>query len=317
MIFVQSTPRSFWLVRKCALIFIAFGLAAGCATSDNAKNGNRQARPHVKVGNPYTIDGRRYYTPKVDKNYRRVGTASWYGPKFHGRLTANGEIFDRKLLTAAHKTLPLPTLVRVENLENGKRLVVRVNDRGPFVDDRIIDLSEAAARELGFRRKGLAKVRVTYLSEASLKTAGRNPPQRAAKRTKVRRSARRATARSARRATAPVEAAGRRAERSLVSAAPAVSRAAVAPSFVAAKAPDRFWIDVARFDTWDETANAVAALPPSYNPAVFEADDNVRSEAFLVRVGPLKNARDADTLRARPIEKGFSRAVVSADYTGS
>ncbi len=115
-----------------------------------------------KLGDPYVINGR-WYRPRFDPAYEAVGIASWYGDPFHGRRTANGEIFDKNRLTAAHPTLPLPSLVEVTNLESGRRLVVRVNDRGPFVGGRLIDLSEAAARELGFREKGLARVRVRFL----------------------------------------------------------------------------------------------------------------------------------------------------------
>ena len=115
-----------------------------------------------KVGAPYTVAGRRY-TPKVQPNYRAEGLASWYGPKFHGKRTANGEIFDQYALTAAHKTLPLPSKVRVTNLDNGRQLVVRVNDRGPFVGDRIIDLSRRSAQLLGVEKVGVAPVRLELL----------------------------------------------------------------------------------------------------------------------------------------------------------
>lgn len=115
-----------------------------------------------KVGAPYTVAGRRY-TPRVQPNYRAEGLASWYGPKFHGKPTANGEIFDQYALTAAHKTLPLPSKVRVTNLDNGRQLVVRVNDRGPFIGDRIIDLSRRSAQLLGVEKVGVAPVRLELL----------------------------------------------------------------------------------------------------------------------------------------------------------
>ena len=126
-----------------------------------------------KLGKPYQIQGRWYY-PAYDPNYDRVGVASWYGEPFHGRRTANGEVFDRDMVTAAHPTLPLPSLVRVVNLQNRRELVVRVNDRGPFVDDRLIDLSQEAARQLGFEGQGLAPVRVQFVSLADAQGA---PPQ--------------------------------------------------------------------------------------------------------------------------------------------
>ncbi|MDP1874810.1 septal ring lytic transglycosylase RlpA family protein [Phenylobacterium sp.] len=126
-----------------------------------------------KVGKPYQVAGV-WYVPKEDPGYNRVGTASWYGAQFHAKTTANGEIFDMDAMTAAHTTLPLPSLVEVTNLENGRKVVVRVNDRGPFVGDRIIDMSRAAARELDFQSKGLAKVRVRYVGPAPL--GGRGDP---------------------------------------------------------------------------------------------------------------------------------------------
>jgi len=114
---------------------------------------------YYKVGTPYVIAGRTY-TPRVDYAYDEVGVASWYGPNFHGRSTANGELFDQTLVTAAHRTLPMPSLVRVTNLDNGQSIFARVNDRGPFAHDRIIDMSRRGAQLLGFENAGTARVRV-------------------------------------------------------------------------------------------------------------------------------------------------------------
>lgn len=122
---------------------------------------DRTLYTHQKVGKPYTIAGRTYY-PQHDPSYDRVGTASWYGDKFHGKPTANGEIYDKNALTAAHPTLPLNSYVYITNMQTGQVLKVRLNDRGPFIDNRIIDLSEAAATALGIRNGGLAQVRVQY-----------------------------------------------------------------------------------------------------------------------------------------------------------
>jgi rare lipoprotein A len=120
-----------------------------------------------KVGAPYQVNGV-WYTPREQPDYDQVGVASWYGERFNLKATANGEIFDKDIPSAAHPTLPLPSLVEVTNLDNGRKLVVRVNDRGPYVDGRIIDLSEEAARELGYERAGLARVRVRYVGRAPL-----------------------------------------------------------------------------------------------------------------------------------------------------
>ncbi|MBI1359573.1 MAG: septal ring lytic transglycosylase RlpA family protein [Alphaproteobacteria bacterium] len=117
------------------------------------------------AGAPYQVAGK-WYVPAYEPNYDEVGIASWYGPTFHGKASASGETFDEMALTAAHPTLPIPSIVRVTNLENGKTTLVRVNDRGPFVDNRIIDLSRRAGEVLGLHEKGTAKVRVQYVGPA-------------------------------------------------------------------------------------------------------------------------------------------------------
>lgn len=120
-----------------------------------------------RVGKPYTVAGR-MYVPADDPNYRAEGLASWYGDAFHGRLTANGEVFDMASLTAAHPTLPIPSYARVTNLSNGKSLIVRVNDRGPYHGNRVIDVSNRASELLEFKSKGIARVRVEYVGRAPL-----------------------------------------------------------------------------------------------------------------------------------------------------
>jgi rare lipoprotein A len=120
-----------------------------------------------RVGDPYVIAGRTY-VPQDDTGYRAEGLASWYGTDFHGRLTANGEVYDMYALSAAHPTLPLPSYVRVTNLENRRSVVVRVNDRGPYHDNRVIDVSVRAAKILGFFDRGTAQVRVEYVGRAAL-----------------------------------------------------------------------------------------------------------------------------------------------------
>jgi rare lipoprotein A len=120
-----------------------------------------------RVGNAYTVAGRTYF-PETDPNYRAEGIASWYGRDFHGRRTANGEIYDMHAISAAHPTLPIPSYVRVTNLANRRSMIVRVNDRGPFKDDRVIDLSSKSAELLDFKGNGLARVRVEYVGRASL-----------------------------------------------------------------------------------------------------------------------------------------------------
>jgi rare lipoprotein A (peptidoglycan hydrolase) len=129
---------------------------------------DRALYSHQKVGKRYKVMGN-YYTPKHEPYYDVEGIASWYGDKFHGKPTATGEIYNQYDLTVAHKTLPLNSLLYVTNLENGKSLMLRLNDRGPFIGNRIIDLSSAAAKALGTTEKGLAKVRVQYAGPANKK----------------------------------------------------------------------------------------------------------------------------------------------------
>ncbi|MCB1490764.1 MAG: septal ring lytic transglycosylase RlpA family protein [Rhodobiaceae bacterium] len=162
-------------------LLCAVGLTAAGCSSTTLKKSNSDYSPRVvklgqavppgggtfKVGSPYTVKGRTY-KPAYQPDYDKVGIASWYGSDFHGRKTANGEVYNMNAFTAAHKTLPLPTYARVTNLANGKSIVVRINDRGPFASDRIIDLSRKAAETLEFTRAGTAKVRVQYVGRAPL-----------------------------------------------------------------------------------------------------------------------------------------------------
>jgi len=162
-----------WLadrVRPLAVLALALLIAACSSTPPVRTAGGRYHPPPAspehpvpdgvpKVGAPYQVGGR-WYTPADDRGYDTTGLASWYGPGFHGQWTANGEYYDQNFVTAAHKTLPLPCYVEVTALDTGRRIVVRVNDRGPFVNDRIIDLSRGAATQLGILRSGLSRVRV-------------------------------------------------------------------------------------------------------------------------------------------------------------
>jgi rare lipoprotein A len=120
-----------------------------------------------KIGRPYELNGRTY-VPTEDPNYRTEGIASWYGPDFHGKPTANGETFDMNGISAAHPTLPMPSYLRVTNLANGRSIIVRINDRGPYAKERVTDLSVGAAKALGFFDQGLARVRIEYVGRAPL-----------------------------------------------------------------------------------------------------------------------------------------------------
>lgn len=172
------------------LIILAALSVSACGTS-NSRYANAPVAPSYKSGaltppkaqssarglRPYVIRGVKYY-PRDDIAYRERGYASWYGPKFHGRLTANGERFNQYALTAAHKTLPLGSYVKVTNLENGRALILLINDRGPFIRGRIIDLSKRAAEILGVIKKGTAKVVVERTDRSGRPLVNRKPVQK-------------------------------------------------------------------------------------------------------------------------------------------
>ena len=130
------------------------------------------SEPRSKAGNqsPYTVRGKKYYVLDNPEGYSETGIASWYGVKFHGHKTSNGEIFDMYKVSAAHKTLPIPSYVKVTNLDNGLSIIARVNDRGPFQDGRLIDLSYAGAVKLGYEKQGTARVRVEAVMPENAKT---------------------------------------------------------------------------------------------------------------------------------------------------
>ena len=147
----------------------AFDSNLGVSPSPRVAEGRSIAKGGgiYKVGRPYRVGGR-WYHPRKNLNYDRTGTASWYGTAFHGRRTSNGEIYNMHAMTAGHPTLPMPSYAWVTNLQNGRTVLVRINDRGPYAKDRLIDLSYQTARTLGFSQKGLARVRVRYAGRAPL-----------------------------------------------------------------------------------------------------------------------------------------------------
>ena len=170
------------MARVMTLALIASALTA-CSTSEPFRSltsplASTQRPPNdlepvakgggsFKLGRPYELNGRTY-VPAEDPNYRTEGIASWYGPDFHGKPTANGETFDMNGISAAHPTLPMPSYLRVTNLANGRSIIVRINDRGPYAKERVTDLSVGAAKALGFFDQGLARVRIEYVGRAPL-----------------------------------------------------------------------------------------------------------------------------------------------------
>jgi rare lipoprotein A len=259
-----------------------------------------------KIGKPYQVAGR-WYRPAYDPHYDKVGTGSWYGDQFQGRLTANGEIFDKELVSAAHPTLPLPSIVRVTNLENNRSVELRVNDRGPFVDGREIDLSEAAARRLGYHGKGLARVRVQFLRIAP--DALDAPPEpevqvasaAIASGDLYQEADSQAVASERRAGAAPFRA-------STVELREAVESASVAPA--CASRGDPLFVQVGAFSDpqrAERTRRQVAALGPARLEPVF-----VRGEALLrLRVGPETDPARARVLLSRVKKAGHAQAFLT------
>ena len=275
------------------------------------------AHPHrggrYKVGLPYTIKGITY-RPEVDYSYNKVGIASWYGPGFDGKLTANGEVYDQDLLTAAHKTLPMPSLARVTNLENGRSVVVRVNDRGPFAPGRIIDMSERGAKLLGFHKNGITKVRVQILAEESkiLAAAAKGEPV-----------PRYAGMQPHKLALLPAPPVPNRKPRLMM--APTVPEVQLATAVLRNEPPaieiPRFgdssnagglYIQLAAFqnpDNADRARRSVSHLGPA---AVYRAD--VSGDTFYrLRLGPFVDPNDADRLLAQVVQAGYPGARITAD----
>ncbi|XSG82372.1 MAG: septal ring lytic transglycosylase RlpA family protein [Methyloligella sp. ZOD6] len=319
-----------------ARLFLAllavFGLAVGlngCGESGNGeklgprviplgqpvpKGGGRRV-----VGQPYKVAGR-WYKPQEVNSYREKGVASWYGELFHGRRTANGEIYDMNRLSAAHRTLPLPSYVRVTNLANGRTLVVRVNDRGPFSNNRIIDLSSRAADALGYRKHGVANVQVTYMGPAPI--SGDDSFER-------RFLAQQQWRHYASNDKTPA-AAGRMAEPMAVGSLPKSVPAPVqkpsttpapAPQLAATQAPARppaqapaggYMIQAGSFSVQENAMQAhrrlgdvgtVDVAPVTVNGSVY----------YRVQVGPFRDRPSAEAARAQVAAAGYSGARVVSD----
>jgi peptidoglycan lytic transglycosylase len=293
---MKSGMRSEPPAPRLALALAVLLLLAACGTTRDAtwsgSGGNPQVG-HYKLGQPYKIKGRWYY-PEYDPGYSRVGTASWYGAGFHGMPTANGEVFDRERITAAHPTLPLPSVARVTNLENGRVVDVRVNDRGPFVGDRLIDLSQAAARKLGFEGQGLAPVRVDFVSLAE---ARGTPPRPTV--------ARAAPAAPRRVVVASLPAPVARAT------APAARAIPVAAAAEPASCPlgERF-VQVGAFADAAQMRAAMRAVDGLGSVRIEPAFAGDRA-VVRVRLGPVSDAATASRLLQRVAARGYADAFLT------
>lgn len=255
-----------------------------------------------KIGRPYQINGVWYY-PKEDFGYSETGIASWYGPQFHGRLTANGEIYDMDSMTAAHPTLQLPSAVRVTNLENGRTTILRVNDRGPYHNGRVIDVSRRAAADLGFLNQGTAKVRVDILPDdsrrlAELAVGGASPAvQEAALRSG------RGTVETAVIQTASLEPVAPVAPVQPIPAPMPVSTGADEPSI---------YVQTASFSVPANAERMRDNLDRQFGGARIVEAEHAGRIFYRVRLGPVGDVDAADRLLTNVIESGYpqSRLVV-------
>lgn len=317
-------------------VLIILGLVTGCAETKVVKHGpdgtpKRDRAVGYKVGAPYQIKGKWYY-PKENFEYAEAGIASWYGAYFNGRPTANGEIYDMNDLTAAHKTLPMPSMVRITNLENGRSLKLRVNDRGPFVDGRIIDVSRRASQLLGFHHQGTAQVKVEILADESRVLAGLAPDQsrgvaaagdspKAQGRTVLaegRSPAPEATSTVQTVAYRPAETPPRHPNRGapFVSAG---SASTLAPMRMADSKQEmgpaenleakNLYVQAGAF-SYVDTAETVRAQLRDVGPVTISAVQRDGRDLFRVRVGPLASEDEAGRLLAAVVRAGFSTSRV-------
>ncbi len=278
------------------------------APADATPNRQGQGRPgwleNERIGPPYQANGR-WYVPAAEPGYEATGTASWYGPTFHGGRTASGEIYDQEAITAAHPTLPIPSLVQVTNLENGREVIVRVNDRGPFVGDRILDLSHGAAQVLGIDRAGTARVHIRYLGPAPRHFDDASAPLQ--------------NAAAAPSSPATLQSAGAgEGPRSLLPPAATEHRASSAVQPVAfspaepmpTAAPASYFVQVGAFSDVDNAHRVEAAVGRAGQVAVDVRRSGSGAELFRVRIGPFASREEADAARRSAASLGYSESTI-------
>lgn len=333
-----------YLVRTLLICTAAVSLAACAGGPSSSRGAGRFANvPYghgiYKVGSPYQVDGVWYY-PAVNYDYDQTGIASWYGPGFHEELTANGEIFDQNKLSAASKTLPMPSLVRVTDLENGRSIVLRVNDRGPFVNGRIIDVSRRAAQLLGFEGQGTAKVRVQILADESralaaamqsgeggtqVASAGEEaggPPPKAAPLTPVvsQQTLAPPSGRPAQQALRPSPQPVRTAMAAPPVVDPATGKVAANPDFspapvvqtVPVGGPRQIYVQAGAFSNL-ENANRLKGRLSSIGPTAISRTTVNGTDFYRVRLGPIPDVAHADTVLNKVIQAGNNDARVVVD----
>lgn len=314
------------ILRLVGMTVVAASLAA-CGSGPSGKAPTTAQRGTYKVGAPYKIDGVTY-TPKEDFQHAETGVASWYGPGFHGKATANGERYDQNDRTAAHRTLQMPSIVRVTNLSNGLSTVVRINDRGPFASNRVIDLSRTAAQELDVIRNGTARVRIEQLQAESLAVKevainGGGPAEQLEAVAQVASGKRPTSAppqqvmAMAQPATAPpaqVQAGWPANPRSpAVAGAPAGNGGPTVASLAAAPpSPGGFFVQTGSFSTAENAERQRNAIRSYGSSEISQASAGGR-EIFRVRLGPYSTSDAAGIVADRLKRSGYGDARVVAD----
>jgi rare lipoprotein A len=276
---------------RFTLCVLASLILVNCGSSGH-KPTLRDGQVGYKIGTPYKIKGIRYY-PKYERYYDEAGIASWYGPGFHNKATANGERYDKYEMTAAHRTLPMPSIVRVTNLENGRSIVVRVNDRGPFHDNRIIDLSKAAAQKINMIGKGTARVRVEYLSDETRQFMVQRGKEYWGK------------GQSYTKRTAPKKKA------SLHKALPKPQLSSITPPIQAS--PSQFYYIQAGAFAIRGNAEKQATMLRQFSPSFVQATKVNQKEWYRVLLGPMTSQYDADHILAQLSSLGYKDATLIRD----
>ena len=277
---------------RLLLLMAAALLLAACGGPGGYIGGSGAAKaPHpvFKIGAPYEVKGV-WYTPVPDYGYEQTGPASWYGEAFQGQYTANGEVYDLNKLTAAHRTLPLPCIVEVTNLANGRTLRLRVNDRGPFAYNRIIDVSRRAAQLLGFERNGTAEVHVRILRDESIKVAeeviresGQNPAVLAEALSRPR--------------PAPAT--------MLARAEPRMSY----PQTLAPLQQRRLFVEAGTYRHQRDALQASMAIAHWGGVAIVTISER-GTPVYRVQLGPVASDREAERLRSRLVGGGYREARI-------
>ncbi|MBU6507645.1 MAG: septal ring lytic transglycosylase RlpA family protein [Alphaproteobacteria bacterium] len=309
------------------MVFGAVALVlAGCGSRGGGSASTNVVAPNdngfYKVGQPYQIDGKWYY-PGINWSYNETGIASWYGRDFNGKYTANGERYDMNTLTAAHRTLPMPSIVEVTNLDNGRSIQLRVNDRGPYARDRILDVSRRAAQLLGFENAGTAHVRVQLLQQQTLQAqllAQRNggpdveaPTQLAAAEPVAAVNAQALTPPAGASTATPQPAPTPRAATShLALVSPAEAATPKTPTVTPAS-NSKMYIQAGAFSRRENAESLKAKLTQFGSVNIDTARVN-GANVYRVRIGPIATTGEADRLLGDVVKSGVPQARLAFDW---